>query len=91
MTMRRLELIANLQKRMPEQSIQDISQLLNTLFGEITNALEQGERVELREFGSFGVKELKAHLGKDPRTGTEIYIEERYRPFFKASSKLLEE
>jgi len=61
---------------------------LNTVFDEITNAMANGDRVELRGFGAFSVKRRDARVGRNPRTGASVDVEEKHVPFFK-TGKLL--
>jgi integration host factor subunit beta len=61
---------------------------LNTVFDEIINALAKGDRVELRGFGAFSVKSRDARIGRNPRTGESVKVENKKVPFFK-TGKLL--
>lgn len=88
--MTKSELILQLMDRMPSLSQDQIDSMVSTLFEEITCALERGDRVELRGFGSFFLKERSARVGCDPRTGKNIAIEDRYVPFFRAGKHMLE-
>lgn len=51
----------------------------------MADALAQGDRIELRGFGSFGVKALPARQRRNPRTGTPVWLAAQRRPFFKAA------
>ena len=61
---------------------------MNTIFEEIIEAMAEGDRVELRGFGAFSVKKRDARLGRNPRTGDAVEVEEKHVPFFK-TGKLL--
>jgi integration host factor subunit beta len=61
---------------------------VNTVFEEIIEALSRGERVELRGFGAFSVKSRDARIGRNPRTGESVQVEDKKVPFFK-TGKLL--
>ena len=61
---------------------------MNTVFDEIINALAKGNRVELRGFGAFSVKSRDARIGRNPRTGESVKVENKKVPFFK-TGKLL--
>ena len=50
--------------------------------------MSRGDRVELRGFGAFSVKKRDASVGRNPRTGTSVQVEEKHVPFFK-TGKLL--
>ena len=62
----------------------------NTIFDEITTALSEGDRVELRGFGAFSVKERAARMGRNPRTGESVKVEAKNMPFFKTGKALRE-
>jgi len=69
-------------------SQRDVERIVNTVFEEISEALSQGDRVELRGFGAFSVKKRDARVGRNPRTGETVEVEEKHVPFFK-TGKLL--
>ena len=58
--------------------------IVNTIFDTITEALIQGNRVELREFGILSVRTRKARTGRNPKTGQSVNVAEKKVPFFKA-------
>jgi len=62
--------------------------VIDGLLATIGYALQQGDRVDLRGFGSFKVVERKARVAKNPRTGEAMEIPRRYAPVFKASKDL---
>ena len=55
---------------------------------EITAALARGDRVELRGFGAFSIKRRDARLGRNPRTGDSVSVDEKHIPFFKTGKQL---
>ena len=61
---------------------------MNTVFEQIIEALARGDRVELRGFGAFSVKSRDARVGRNPRTGEAVEVEDKKVPFFK-TGKLL--
>jgi integration host factor subunit beta len=63
---------------------------VNTVFNGMTEALIRGDGIEIRGFGSFKVREYKGHNGNHPRTGAEIQISPKKRPFFKVGKELRE-
>ena len=67
--MTRSELIAKLAAKNPTLYHRDIERLVATILDEVSAALGRGNRVELRGFGAFSVRERKARLGRNPRTG----------------------
>ena len=80
--MTKSELIARLAEQNPSLYHRDLEQLVNTVFETITKALEDGDRVELRGFGAFSVRERKARIGRNPRTGEPVNVEAKRMPFF---------
>ena len=88
--MTKSELIARLAEQNPSLYHRDLEQLVNTVFETITKALEVGDRVELRGFGAFSVRERKARIGRNPRTGEPVNVEAKRMPFFKMGKGMRE-
>ena len=84
----RSELIQKIADDNPHLYQRDVERIVNTIFDEITGAMAQGDRVELRGFGAFSVKKRDARVGRNPRTGETVQVEEKHVPFFK-TGKLL--
>ena len=68
--------------------IPDVEKIVSTIFEEIINTMAEGDRVELRGFGAFSVKKRDPRIGRNPRTGESVAVEEKHVPFFK-TGKLL--
>jgi len=88
--MTKSELIARLAEQNPDLYHRDIENLVNTVFDTITTALVNGDRVELRGFGAFSVRERKARIGRNPRTGEAVDVEAKRMPFFKMGKGMKE-
>ena len=88
--MTRSELIAKLAAKSPTLYHRDIERLVATILDEVSAALERGNRVELRGFGAFSVRERKARLGRNPRTGTSVQVSEKKVPLFKMGKGMRE-
>ncbi|EEX08254.1 integration host factor, beta subunit [Ruegeria lacuscaerulensis ITI-1157] len=84
----RSELIQKIADENPHLYQRDVERIVNTVFEEITDAMARGDRVELRGFGAFSVKKRDARVGRNPRTGETVQVEEKCVPFFK-TGKLL--
>ncbi len=84
------ELIAVLAKENPHLHQRDVERIVNTVLEEIAAALTRGDRVELRGFGSFGVKRRPGRIGRNPRTGDQVRVPPKHVPFFKAGKELRE-
>ena len=64
--------------------------VVNLFFDEMANALANGDRVEIRGFCSFYVKEYKAYTGRNPKSGEQVEIKPKKLPFFKCGKELKE-
>ena len=82
------ELVAKISQANPHLYQRDVERIVNTVFGEISNALSRGDRVELRGFGAFSVKKRPARMGRNPRTGEAVSVSEKTVPFFKTGKEM---
>jgi integration host factor subunit beta len=82
------ELIEKLAAGNPHLMQKDVEKIVNVILDEITNALARGDRVELRGFGAFSVKHRPARHGRNPRTGDQVSVSEKYVPYFKTGKEL---
>jgi integration host factor subunit beta len=88
--MTKSELIQRIAELNPHLYHRDVERIVTTIFEEVSEALARGDRVELRGFGAFSVKQRDARVGRNPRTGAAVQVEEKHIPFFK-TGKLLRE
>jgi integration host factor subunit beta len=65
-------------------------EIVNLVFDTMSDALISGDRIEIRGFGSFMVKEYKGYTGRNPKTGDRIAVDEKRLPFFKTGKELRE-
>lgn len=86
----RSELITRLAKQNSHLSIEDVTKVVDAIFGKISETLEAGGRVELRGFGVFHLGVIQAHTGRNPRTGESLAVERRTAVRFKIGNKLRE-
>lgn len=63
-------------------------QVVELFFKELTETLSEGERVEIRGFGSFFVKKYKPYTGRNPKTGELVEVQPKKLPFFKCGKEL---
>ena len=84
----RSELVQKLMDENPHLSQRDVERVISTIFEEIITTMANGDRVELRGFGAFSVKQRGSRQGRNPRTGAAVSVEEKHVPFFK-TGKLL--
>ena len=88
--MTKSELIAKVANENPHLFQRDVERIVTTIFDEISNALAQGDRVELRGFGAFSIKERGSRIGRNPRTGESVEVGEKFIPYFKTGKQLRE-
>ena len=88
--MTKSELIARLAAANPHLYHRDVERIVTTVFDEISTALGRGDRVELRGFGAFSIKERAPRVGRNPRTGAAVDVSAKYVPYFKTGKQLRE-
>jgi len=88
-TMTKSELIEKLAQsaKIPKKRAEDA---VNTVFDVLSGALADGNRIEIRGFGSFSLKEHRAYIGRNPKTGEEVPVEEKRSIHFKVGKQLRE-
>ena len=86
--MTRAELVAELAASNPHLRQEDAELIVATVFDQITAALARGERVELRGFGAFTVKQRPARIGHNPRTRVTVQVDEKTVPHFKIGKEM---
>lgn len=87
--MTKSELIATFAARteLPKKRAEDI---VNAFFDSMMDALLEEERIEVRGFGSFSIREYDARVGRNPRTGEEVFVDEKKSIHFKVGKELRE-
>ncbi len=71
--------------RMTKKKVESV---VNCVFDTMFEALVNGDRIEIRGFGSWLVKEYKAYTGRNPKTGSSVSVNQKKRPFFKVGKEL---
>lgn len=71
-------------------SYKKAEEIINVIFDSMTSALLDGDRIEIRGFGSFVVKDYQAYTGRNPKTGESIAVKSKKLPFFKVGKELKE-
>lgn len=87
--MNKSDLVKLLAKEM-DLPIRKAEEIVDTVFKTMSDALEAGDRIEVRGFGSFVVKEYKGYTGRNPKSGEQITVRGKRLPFFKAGKELKE-
>ena len=88
--MTKSELVEKVARKVKNFSKKDIEVICDIIFNSMTETLKAGNKVEIRGFGSFKVKERKPRQGRNPKTGDTIDIPFKKVPFFKAGKELRE-
>lgn len=84
----RSELVQRLAELYPNLLHRDVERVVSTILDEITGALADGKRVELRGFGAFSTRARRARSGRNPRTGEAVAVEAKRVPYFKPGKEL---
>jgi integration host factor subunit beta len=87
--MNKSDLIAALAKE-SDLPLRKSEEIVNLVFDTMSVALVEGNRIEIRGFGSFMVKEYQGYTGRNPKTGDKIAVNEKRLPFFKTGKELRE-
>lgn len=87
--MTKSELIEHLAQKtdLPKKRAEDA---VNCIFDSLALALAAGHRIEIRGFGSFSLKEHRAYVGRNPKTGDEVPVERKHSIHFKVGKQLRE-
>jgi len=86
--MTKRDLIDEIVRMFPSYSGRDAEVIVNAVFEAMTEALCSGERIEIRGFGSFVVKQRRAREGRNPKTGDIVAVAAKRVPFFKVGKEL---
>ncbi len=86
--MTKRDLIDEVNKRFPHLSRRDSEVIINSIFDSMTGAMSNGERIEIRGFGSFVVKHRRAREGRNPKSGAIVSVAAKRVPFFKVGKEL---
>jgi integration host factor subunit beta len=87
--MNKLDLIEELRNK-TELTTSEAKNVVELFFDEMSNALANGDRVEIRGFCSFHLKHYKGYTGRNPKTGEQTRVKPKNLPFFKVGKKLKE-
>jgi integration host factor subunit beta len=81
------ELIESLAER-ADITLAKAEEVVDLFFNSITETLAQGDRVEIRGFGAFTVRDYKSYKGRNPKTGEQITVPPKRLPFWKTGQEL---
>lgn len=86
--MTKLELIENLSLQFDQVKNKDIKEAVYTTFESICQTLEEGNRVEIRGFGSFSLHHREPRMGRNPKTGEKVKVKAKAIPYFRAGKEM---
>jgi integration host factor subunit beta len=89
--MTKSELIERITDRHPDLSSKDIELAVKTILDTMSQALSQGDRIEIRGFGSFSLHFRNPRVGRNPKTGESVSLRGKYVPHFKPGKELREQ
>ena len=84
----RSELLQTLHEENPELRAEEVEQMVDIFFDQVSERLAEGGRVELRGFGAFSTREREARTGRNPRTGEAVDVPAKRVPYFKAGKEM---
>lgn len=87
--MTRSELANRLTKRFPELTEEYVERIIALILEEITQTLTHKNRAEFRSFGAFSTRQRNSRMGRNPKTGERVSIQDKVFPFFKCGRTLL--
>ena len=82
------ELMRILSDKLPELQTRDVELAVNSMLEQMITALESGERIEIRGFGSFDLHHQQARLSRNPKTGEAVNLAAKVRLHFKPGKEL---
>ncbi len=88
--MNKSDLIKKMSENSGSLNEEDLAQMVNLVLSLISNSLNNGDRVEIRNFGTFSVRSRDKRLSRNPKTGTSVLVEPKNHPYFRASKYLKE-
>jgi integration host factor subunit beta len=82
------ELIQRIAAQNPHLYQRDIEKIVNIVLDSIVDAMARGDRVELRDFGTFSVRVREGRVGRNPKTGEAITVGGKAFPYFRAGKEM---
>jgi integration host factor subunit beta len=86
--MTKSELVRVLNEKITERQQRDVEMALNCMLNQMADALVRGERVEIRDFGSFDLHHRPARIGRNPRTGEAVNLPAKIAIHFKPGKEM---
>jgi len=86
-TMTKADLVEEVTK-LGDLTRRDSEVIVETIFDSVIGALRSGDKIEIRGFGSFRIRQRKPRIGRNPKTGTKVEVPAKKVPYFKPSKEL---
>ncbi len=87
-SMTKNDLIKKTHEKFKNYSQKDIVLAVQAILDALVDALKKNERIEIRGFGTFTIRERKPRVGRNPKSGAEVFLGDRRVPFFKTGKDL---
>ncbi len=88
--MTKSDLIEAIASQHPNMTKKHIEFIINSVFKSIKESLQKGDKVEIRGFGSFKIREKSSKVGRNPKTGTKVNVPDKKVPYFKPGKEIKE-
>ena len=88
--MNKSDLLKKISEKVDSLNEEDLEQTVNTILNLISNTINNGDRVEIRNFGTFSIRSRDQRISRNPKTGTAVLVEAKRHPYFRASKYLRE-
>lgn len=88
--MNKVDLIKTLKEKNYFLTENDIKDSVNLILNTLSDSLSNGDRIELRGFGSFSTRKREERISRNPKTGKSISVQKKYHPYFRPSKDLKE-
>jgi integration host factor subunit beta len=88
--MTKSELIERITEKQPQLSVKDIELAVKAILDQMAYTLADGNRIEIRGFGSFNLHHREARMGRNPKTGDPVQLDAKSVPHFKPGKELRE-
>ena len=88
--MNKSDLLRKLKEKRDTFPEEDLESSINLILYFISRTLQEANRVEIRNFGTFSARKRSKRLSRNPKTGKSVYVESKNHPYFRASKNLKE-
>ena len=88
--MNKSDLLKKISAKIDSLNEEDLEKSVNIILNLISNTLNDGNRIEIRNFGMFSIRSRDQRISRNPKTGTAVLVEAKRHPYFRASKYLKE-